>query len=197
MGCVPVDSGVGDGPSGGGGGNIPNINNNGNNGGIGDAGTFAIDFTGQMNLVSNVRFSAELFVQVASDGLTVESFSIVDELGAPRAAELQGQIQILSEDNGTTFFTTSASDSGGVTATMVTSTSGTGLPPNLFIGPNSLVFNVGSPGAVFEVRVPSTISFVIDGNMISGSLDLSLRPEDPIALDIDELTGTFSGSRIN
>ena len=91
------------------------------------------------------------------------------------------------------FFDLTVAANGTVTAEY-TASGGGSSDPNVFILPDGGTFRPGEIGVTYQLQTVSSYSFLIEGDSVSGELDLNGTPASTAGTS-DFYMGTFEGQR--
>ncbi len=158
--------------------------------------TFDVTIDASSLMIGGITVEAVLTLNtVAGGNVEVTRFSLADTVNETGATfGFSGGISLVSSAGGTDFFTISNTGNGRVSAT-IRPTSSSGDESNLFIvQEGSGAFNPGAMGLGHSVQAGSLVTFSIDGNNVTGTLDLTGTPINS-AGGTEVYVGTFSGTR--
>jgi hypothetical protein len=206
-GCIPVPSDLG------GTRPPPDINGDGAVGeeppveppGDGDGETMVFDvaISAVSRNVSGITMDATLTVALdeAEDIASVNEVGLRDTENTFNGTETVGTVGgvFLTAFEGTgpggapSFFDLAVGGDGTVTAEFVT-VGDHSSNPNVFILPEGDVFRRGEVGVTFQVQDGSSFNFRIDGDRVTGELDLNGIPVSTTGI-FDFYVGTFEGDR--
>ena len=205
-GCIPVPSELG--------GTIPppDINGDGSvgeepeppiDGDNGETMVFDVSISAASRNVANMTMDATLTVVLSEAGNieSIEEATLRDTENTFNGTETVGTVggvfvtafEGVDEGPVASFFDLSVEADGTVTAQYTASGAGSS-DPNVFILPDGDTFRPGEIGVTYRLQTASSYSFRIEGDSVSGELDLNGTPASTAGTS-DFYMGTFEGQR--
>ncbi len=199
--CIPVDGGPGTPfqlpPT----GNPPVFDPDGNGGDEpSSAGlVFDVRISAQSDAVSGIDVDATLSIELNSDG-TPRQITLDDGLnGTFEDNPVSGRIQLTTSVGGGLllggdFFDLRVESDGTVTAEFVVGGDLADILNGFALQGDEGVFEPGAPAIAYELVTPSSFTYGISGDSVTGRLDLTGVPVNA-ASQLEHLHGTFDGTR--
>ena len=160
---------------------------------------FDVRISAQSDAVSAIDVDATLSIEFNSDG-TPRQVTLDDDLnGTFEDNPVSGRIQLTTSAGGGLllggdFFDLRVESDGTVTAEFVGSSDVADILNGFALQGDEGVFEPGAPAIAYELVTPSSFTYRISGDSVTGRLDLTGVPINA-ASQLEHLNGTFDGTR--